>query len=94
MKKSRAKSGNDLPAGWDLSRVRGVIDFYDSQTAEEEAEEITRLLDESDFKLMRIPVALVPQVEKLLDRSRSSSKPKKKGAPSTRKGRSHSARAA
>lgn len=85
MSKRKAHVKNVFPPGWDEKRVRAVIDYYESQSEEEEHEEITRILDDADFKVMRIPMALVPEVEKLLHRSRSTGKAKATNAGRSRK---------
>lgn len=76
MIKRRVRVKNVFPPGWDEKRVRAVIDHYESQSEDEELEEITRMLDDADFKVMRIPLALVPEVEKLLHRSKKTRKAK------------------
>lgn len=85
MSKRKAHARDVFPPGWDEKRVRAVIDYYDSQSEDEELEEITRILDDADFRVMRIPLALVPEVEKLLHRSRNAGNAKAANAGRSRK---------
>ncbi len=59
---------NQFPLGWDDSRVREVIDYYESQTDEEALAEHERALAKADETLLPVPNALVPQVRKLIAR--------------------------
>lgn len=92
MSKAKSRVQNSFPPGWDEARVRSVIDYYDKQSEGDEAEEITRLLEESDFRVMRIPVALVPEVEKLLRATKPIGKSGRRSA--TKPKRSRTAKAA
>ncbi len=51
------------PQGWNESRVRRVLEHYESQTDEEAAAEIEAA---SRSTTMEVPVALVPTVRKLI----------------------------
>src|SRR5262245_48385260 len=51
------------PRGWNESRVRRVLDYYDSQSDEEAAAEIAAALESTT---MEVPVALVPTVRQLI----------------------------
>jgi hypothetical protein len=57
------------PSGWNGSRVRRVIEYYESQTDEEAAAEI-----ESAFEgtTMQVPTALVPAVRELIAKRKSA----------------------
>ena len=92
MSKAKNRVQNSFPPGWDEARVRSVIDYYDKQSEDDEVEEITRMLDEADFRVMRIPVALVPEVEKLLRTSKPTAKSGRRSA--TKPKRSRAAKAA
>lgn len=57
---------NKLPKDWDESRIKQVLDHYESQTEDEAIAE-----DEAAFKnithtTMEIPVKLVPAVRELI----------------------------
>jgi hypothetical protein len=85
MKKTRVK--NVCPPGMDEEQIRNVISFYDNQSEDQEAAEIERLLDESRFRMMRIPVELVPEVEEILasrlPRSRPGTKARERARRTT-----------
>jgi hypothetical protein len=51
------------PRGWNEARVRGVLDYYESQTDEEAAAEIDAALERT---IMEVPAALVPTVRQLI----------------------------
>src|SRR3989338_5339488 len=57
------------PRGWNEARVRRVLEYYESQSDEEAAEEI-----EAGFKstTMEVPVGLVPIVRQLIAKRKSS----------------------
>ena len=58
-----------FPLGWNESRVRRVLDHYESQTDEESAEEIRSALENTT---MEVPTALVPVVRELIAKRKSS----------------------
>ena len=58
-----------FPSGWNESRVRRVLDYYESQTDEESAEEIRSALENTT---MEVPTALVPLVRELIAKRKSS----------------------
>ena len=72
------KQTNKFPKGWDQQRVQRVLDYYEKQTPEEAAAE-----DEDAWhhgpeeSTMSIPIGLVPQVRKLIARSRQDDPEKK-----------------
>jgi hypothetical protein len=51
------------PRGWDESRVRRVLDYYESQSDEAAAAEIDAAFESTT---MQVPVALVPTVRQLI----------------------------
>ena len=57
------------PRGWDEARVRGVLDYYESQTDEEAAAEIDAAFERTT---MEVPVALVPTVRQLIAKRKST----------------------
>ena len=58
-KEERMSSTNTFPCEWNEARIRKVVEYYDSQTEEEEAAEIEAALDRTT---MEVPKALVPVV--------------------------------
>jgi len=60
------------PAGWNEARVRRVLEFYESQSDEEAAAEITAA---SKKTMMEVPKSLVPLVRLLIAQRQSASKP-------------------
>ena len=62
------KNKSQFPPGWDDSRVRDVIAYYDNQTDEEALAEHEAALAKSNETLLPVPNALVPQVRKLIAR--------------------------
>ena len=57
------------PRGWNESRVRRVLDYYESQTDEEAATEIEAALENTT---MEVPTALVPVVRELIAKRKSA----------------------
>ena len=64
----RKKSDQEFPSGWNESRVRRVLDYYDSQTDDEAATEIQSALENTT---MEVPTALVPAVRELIAKRKS-----------------------
>ncbi len=60
------KDPNEYPPGWDQKRVRAVIEYYDSQTEEEELAEYEAALEDETRTVMLIPNDLVPAVRAFL----------------------------
>lgn len=56
----------ELPDGWTESRVRDIIDYYDSQTDEEAIAEAEAAYEDEGYSVMLVPCDLVPQVQALL----------------------------
>ena len=59
---------NLFPPGWDEERVREVIEYYDSRTDDELAEEIEAAFKDKSHTFMAIPNELVPAVRTLLSK--------------------------
>jgi len=51
------------PPGWNEARVRRVLEYYESQSDEEAATEIETAFERTT---MEVPVALVPEVRRLI----------------------------
>ena len=62
-------TANKYPPGWNETRVRRVLEYYESQTDEEAAAEIEAA---SKRTTMEGPMALVPAVRKLIAKRRLS----------------------
>jgi hypothetical protein len=60
---------NKYPRGWSEARIRKVIEYYDSQTEDEEASEIESALASTT---MEVPKALVPVVRDLIATRKST----------------------
>ena len=60
------KDPNQYPPGWNLERVRRLIQHYESQTDEEAIAEDEAAYEDSTQTLMEIPNELVPSVRALL----------------------------
>ncbi len=59
-------SDQKFPPGWDEARIRRVLDPYEDQTEDEQADEIEAALQAEGVTLMAVPTALVPEVRALL----------------------------
>ena len=66
---TKKKVDQKFPAGWNESRVRRVLDYYESQTDEEAATEIRSALENTT---MEVPTALVPAVRELIAKRKSA----------------------
>ena len=62
-------TANKYPPGWNETRVRRVLEYYESQSDEEAAAEIESA---SERTTTEVPVALVPAVRKLIAKRRLS----------------------
>ena len=67
------------PRGWNEARVRRVLDYYESQSDEEAAAEIKTALESTT---MEVPVALVPEVRRLIAKRQPARPTKKQNATS------------
>ena len=62
------KDQNNYPPGWDLERVRRLIQHYESQTDEEAIAEDEAAFEDQTQTTMQIPTELLPSVRALLAR--------------------------
>ena len=60
------KVTNEFPLGWDESRVRDVLDHYESQGDEEAVAEHEAALANPHQTLMEVPAELVPVFRQLI----------------------------
>ena len=60
------KDQNKYPPGWDLERVRRLIQHYESQTDEEAIAEDEAAFEDQTQTIMEIPNELLPSVRALL----------------------------
>ena len=60
-----------FPQGWDESRVRRVVDHYESQTDDEAAAEDQAVFESTTHTAMVVPVELVPEVRQLIAKRRA-----------------------
>jgi hypothetical protein len=63
------------PRGWNDARIRGVLEYYESQTDEEAAAEIESALEHTT---MEVPPALVLAARELIGKRGSARSPAKK----------------
>jgi hypothetical protein len=71
--KKETMSAQKYPPGWNESRVRRVIEYYESQSDEEAAAEIKA---GSESTMMRVPSALVPAIRRFIARLKPAIKSK------------------
>jgi hypothetical protein len=64
-------SDQKLPQGWDESRVRRVLDHYESQTDDEATTEDQEAFESTTHTAMEVPVELVPEVRNLIAKRRA-----------------------
>jgi hypothetical protein len=64
-------SDQKLPQGWDESRVRRVLDHYESQTDDEATTEDQEAFESTTHTAMEVPVELVPEVRDLIAKRRA-----------------------
>jgi hypothetical protein len=60
-----------FPQGWDESRVRRVVDHYESQSDDEAAAEDQEAFESTTHTAMEVPVDLVPEVRNLIAKRRA-----------------------
>ena len=65
---TKKKVDQQFPADWSESRVRRVLNYYESQSDEEAATEIRSALENTT---MEVPTALVPVVRELIAKRKS-----------------------
>lgn len=63
---------NRFPPGWDETRVKDVLAHYENQTEDEAFAEIEAAADAKNVTLVAVPNELVPQVQALLARQKTS----------------------
>lgn len=61
-----------FPTGWDESRIRDVIDHYEGQSEDEQADEIEAAMDAEGVTMMAVPNELADEVRALIARKRSA----------------------
>ncbi len=71
MAENERTSISELPDGWTESRIREIIDYYDSQTDEEAIAEAEAAYEDDGYSVMLVPCDLVPQVQALISASAS-----------------------
>jgi hypothetical protein len=64
-------SNQKFPQGWDESRVRRVLDHYESQTDDEATAEDLESFESTTHTAMEVPVELVPEVRQLIAKRRA-----------------------
>ena len=65
------KKRNRFPKGWDESRVREVIEHYDSQSEEEAVAEDEAAFEDPEQTVMEVPRDLVPAIRELIAKHRA-----------------------
>jgi hypothetical protein len=61
-----------FPAGWDEARVRALIAHLDSQTEDEQADEIEAASNAEGTTMMIVPTELVGEIRALIARRQRS----------------------
>jgi len=56
----------DYPKGWDKSRVKRVLEHYESQSAEEAVAEDEAAYEDTNQTFIEIPNELIPEVRELI----------------------------
>ena len=64
-------SDQKFPQGWDESRVRRVLDHYESQSDDEATAEDQEAFESTTHTAMEVPVELVPEVRQLIAKRRA-----------------------
>ena len=64
-------SDQKLPKGWDETRIRRVLDHYESQTDDQAATEDQEAFESTTHTAMEVPVELVPEVRDLIAKRRA-----------------------
>ena len=55
-----------LPPDWDESTIREVLEHYESQDEEQQADEIEAAWEAEGMTLMSVPTELVPEVRAII----------------------------
>jgi hypothetical protein len=65
-------SDKKLPEGWDESRLRRVLNHYESQTDDDATKEDQEAFESTTHTAMEVPIELVPEIRKLIAKRRAS----------------------
>lgn len=57
-----------LPAGWDASAIRDVLDHYENQSEQDQADEIEAALDDDGITMVAVPTQFADEVRALIAR--------------------------
>lgn len=57
---------SQYPAGWDVKRVKEVLDLYENQSEDDAIAEDEAAYETTTHTIMSIPIDLVPQVQNLI----------------------------
>jgi hypothetical protein len=60
------KKQNRFPKGWDKKKVNRLIKHYETQSGDDAVAEDEAAYRSTQVTMMAVPVALVPQVQKLI----------------------------
>lgn len=64
---------NNYPPGWDETRVRDLIAYYDSVSEDEQiAEDEAGMAEQDEHAVISVPVKLLPEFRKLIANSKSA----------------------
>ena len=66
LEKQMSEGVNRFPPGWDESRVRDVLEHYESQTEDEAVAEDEAAFENTSHTVMVVPNDLVPAVRAIL----------------------------
>ena len=64
-------SDQNFPKDWDESRIRRVLDHYESQTDDEAATEDRDAFESTTHTAMEVPIELVPEIRQLIAKRRA-----------------------
>ena len=64
-------SDQKLPQGWDESRLREVLDHYESQSDDAAAAEDQEAFESTTHTAMEVPIELVAEVRNLIAKRRA-----------------------
>jgi hypothetical protein len=65
-----------LPPGWNESRIRRVLDFYEAQSDAEAAAQIEAASQAPAYTTMEVPTAFVPIVRTIIAERQAGNRPK------------------
>ena len=69
LRKSTARPDpSPYPKGWNPKRVQALIDYYEDQSDDEAIAEVEAAYKDRRSAMVRVPIELVPKVQKLLAR--------------------------